>query len=263
MIRRNRPRLVCRAILLYLLLLAIWAPGCRNSETTWERIEASDTLKIGVDPTFPPFEVSDGQDLWGLDVDLSRELAGNLGLTPEFIYFGYDGLYDALVTKQVDVLISALVIIPERTRDFSYSESYFNGGQVLVSNKADQHLKATDLEGKTVAVELGSQGHVEITKLGRQLESLEVLTFASSDLALADVVEGHADTAIVDHVSARLYRKNEPSMVISDHFITDEPFSLVVRSEDKTLLENINSSLADLQSSGRLENIVASWLDER
>ena len=30
----------------------------------------------------------------------------------EFVYFGYDGLYDALATEQVDVLISALVIVP-------------------------------------------------------------------------------------------------------------------------------------------------------
>ena len=52
--------------------------------------------------TSPPLE--------GFDIDLASAIATDLGLTAEFVYFGYDGLYDALQTEQVDVLISALVI---------------------------------------------------------------------------------------------------------------------------------------------------------
>ncbi|MHC5804418.1 transporter substrate-binding domain-containing protein, partial [Streptococcus pyogenes] len=90
------------------------------------------------------------------DVDLARELAKTLGLEVQFSYFGYDGLYDALTTGQVDALISALVIMPERTKDIAYSSAYFDAGQFLVVSDMTGVNGMTDLSGHTLAVELGA-----------------------------------------------------------------------------------------------------------
>jgi polar amino acid transport system substrate-binding protein len=248
--------------LFYLLLLPLWFSACTDEEITWKRIESNGVLRIGLDPTYPPFEMTDGQNLWGLDVELSKALVEELGLTAAFTYFGYDGLYDALGTQQVDVLISALVVVPEKTRDFGYSGSYFNAGQVLVTLDEDEIIDVSNLDGHTVVVELGSQGHVLTTRLQRQTQSLNIITFASSDLALGAVVDGIGDAAIVDHVSARLYRRKEPRLVISNQFLTDEPYALVVRSQDEELLERLDLALLNLQASGQLRKIVSAWLDK-
>ena len=44
----------------------------------------------------------DGDYLEGLDVDLGKALAAQFDLSPEYVYFGYDGLYDALLAGKVD-----------------------------------------------------------------------------------------------------------------------------------------------------------------
>ncbi len=130
-------------------------------------------MRIGLDPTYPPFEVADDSGVSGLDVDLAYALADELGLQVEFVYFGYDGLYDALATKQVDVLLSALVIMPERRRDFDYSEPYFNAGEILIVPSAEEEIdEMGDLNGRRLAVELGAQGHVEATQWAKRLEDL-------------------------------------------------------------------------------------------
>jgi polar amino acid transport system substrate-binding protein len=102
----------------------------------------------------------------------------------QFSYFGYDGLYDGLYTDQVDMLISALVIDPTRTKDFAYSEPYFNAGQVLVSPAGNPLTRVEELTGRVLAVEVGSEGHVQATLLARQLPNLTIRTFPTPDFGL-------------------------------------------------------------------------------
>jgi len=244
--------------------------GCQSADQSWERVSETGVLRVGLDPTFPPFEVADEQGLRGLDVDLAHALADDLGVTPEFTYFGYDGLYDALATGQVDVLISALVVVPERTRDVAYSQSYFNAGEILVVPETETQAISDleDLNGRTLAVELGALGHVEAISWSRQLPDLTIQTFDSVDAALAAVAAGKADAGLVEAVNGRLYlaqQTAEPSpgqnpLTRLAEPVTVEPYALVVRIEDQMLLERLNQSLTALITSGRLETIVEHWL---
>lgn len=242
--------------------LLVLLPGCQEQEgQSWPRIENSGVLRVGMDPTYPPFETADNSELQGLDVDLARALAADLGLEAQFVYFGYDGLYDALYSGQVDVLISALVVAPERTRDFAYSIPYFNAGLVLATAgqpAAPQTMQ--QMAGRTLAVELGSQGHVEADSWERRLAGLVVRPYNSPDEAVTAVVNLEADAALVDHVSGRLYHLQHAAFVVISEPITDESYAVVVRAEDTLLLENINQALLQLQDNDQLQTIVRQWL---
>ncbi len=241
--------------------LFVFLVACSAEDDAWARIEQSGVLRVGLDPTFPPFENDDGQGLHGLDVDLARALAAELGLQAEFVYFGYDGLYDALAADKVDVLMSALVIVPERTRDFAYSDSYFDAGDILIMAADGRSLETMeDLAGHTLAVELGAQGHVEATVWSQRLAGLVVRPYDSSAEAMAAVAAQEADAALVDSVSARLYLVTRPELRRSAQPVTSEPFAAVVRANDPILLARINDNLHRLRESGELERIVSTWL---
>ena len=245
-----------------LLLTIFLLTGCQTADDSWQRVQTAGILRVGLDPTYPPFEVDDGSNLVGLDIDLAKAIADDLGLDVQFVYFGYDGLYDALATGQVDVLISALVIIPERTRDFSYSNSYFNAGEILIVPADNDTIETmADLGGQTVAVELGSLGHVEATEWAKRVADLEIMTFATADEAITAVQESTAHAALVDGVNGRLYLRTHDDLKRLSDSVTVEPFARVVRSEDEHLLTVLNQSLATLQQSGPLDQIEAKWLD--
>ncbi len=215
---------------------------------------------MGLDPTYPPFEVADENGARGLDVDLAQALAADLGVEAEFVYFGFDGLYDALATEQVDVLLSALVIAPERSRDFAFSTPYFNAGQVLIVPAGNEKIgEMADLSGRTLAVELGALGHVEAAAWAKRLPDLTVRPYTTSDEALAAVLANEADATLVDAISGRLYLKEQPQLKIVQE-VTVEPFALVVRIEDEQLLTQLNTSLENLRQSGELEAIIGKWL---
>ena len=248
--------------LIALLTLVILQIGCQTADSSWERIQAAGVLRVGLDPTYPPFEVDDGGNLYGLDIDLANAIANDLGLDVQFVYFGYDGLYDALATEQVDVLISALVIIPERTRDFSYSNSYFNAGEILIVPADNDSIETmADLSGQTVAVELGSLGHVEATEWAKRVENLEIMTFSTADEAITAVQQGNTHAALTDAISGRLFLRNHDGLKRLPESVTVEPFALVVRSEDEQLLDVLNQSLTTLQQSSQLDQIISQWLE--
>lgn len=258
------PRSSFRLLLTALVLLAAGSllAACSVKDGAWPRIEREGVLRVGLDPTFPPFEVTAEQDVVGFDVDLARALAAEMGLDVVFVHFGYDGLYDALSTEQVDVLISALVIVPGRTRDFAYSEPYFNAGEILVAPAGSAIAEMSDLDGKRLAVELGAQGHVEATQWAKRLPDLSVIPYASAEEALAAVAAGDAESALVDGVSGRLFLKDQSASPLArtGQPVTVEPYAMVVRIEDETLLAKLDEALSSLTASGDLERLVGQWL---
>ena len=246
----------------FLLLSLLLITACRPADDSWERVQATGVLKVGLDPTYPPFEVADENGVSGLDVDLARALAADLGVEAEFVYFGFDGLYDALATEQVDVLLSALVVAPERGRDFAFSEPYFNAGQVLIVPASNEEIgEMADLNGRTLAVELGALGHVEATTWAKRIPDLTIRPYTTSDEALTAVITGEADAALIDAISGRLFLKEQPQLTIAQE-VTVEPFALVVRIEDEQLLNQLNDSLENLRQSGELDAIIGKWLGD-
>jgi arginine/lysine/histidine transporter system substrate-binding protein len=252
-----------RLVLLLNVLVLLLAASCqRDRGATWRRIQETGLLSIGIDPTYPPFATLDRETVAGIDPDLGRALAADLGLEASFAYIGYDGLYDALATEQVDLLISALVVRPELTRDFAYSEPYFNAGQVMVVHGASSGIDGyEDLSGRRVAVELGAEGHVVATQWQRRVPDLTVQPFETAGDALEAVRGGAADAAVVDAISARLAAGSGSGLVLSGQPVTEEPFAIVFRIEDELLREAIEESLRRLHSRGELDAILSRWLD--
>jgi ABC-type amino acid transport substrate-binding protein len=243
-------------VLVWLLLAA-----CNGRSDSWQRIQESGVLRVGLDPTFPPFELDDGLGLHGLDVDLARAIGAELGLEVVFVYFGYDGLYDALATDQVDVLISALAVDPTRTRDFAYSEPYFNAGQILLVREGETAVTTlSDLRQRTLAVELGAQGHVEATQLSQRVAGLEVRAYNSGEEAITAVLHAETAAALIDSITGRLFMKENPGLRRLPDPVTVEPYALVVRGENGRLLRELNAALTHLQTTNQLETITTHWL---
>lgn len=228
----------------YFLLLFT---GCSRGGDTWERIERETVIVVGLDPSFPPFESVENDQLVGIDIDLARAMAEFYGLDVRFEFIGYDGLYDALLTKRVDVLLSGMIVDASKTKEFAFGEGYFNAGQVRVEGKGESE------KGK-VAVELGAEGHV----IANNLEGVEVLVMDSAELALQSVLDGSATSAITDNISASLFVATHPSLTVSEE-LTVLPFAAVTRIEDSDLRKNLDTALLYMIENGQYAQILEKW----
>jgi len=248
-------------VLLSLLTLAFWILFFPRDDGTLAEIRRRGTLRVGLDASFPPFEtINNNGQIVGLDVDIGRAIAADLGVELELVNIGFDGLYDALLARRIDIIISGLPYDPRWTQDVAYTTNYFNAGQILVTLAATGATSMTtvkDVAGHRVSVEWGSQADMEGRRLERELAEVTLLRRSTAAEALETLFNNEADAAIVDAVSGVSAFPRGLRIIT---YLTDEWYAAAVHIESRELLEAVNQSLAGLEKSGKMAKMQAYWL---
>ena len=86
------------------------------------------------------------------------------------------------------------------------------------------------------------------------------ISLTTADDALAAVRSGEADVALVDGISARLYLRDHPDLVLAPELVTSQPYAIVVRADDRLLLRVVNDALEEMVVDGVLDAILERWL---
>jgi len=256
--RATRAVVVARLALALLLLCA--CSGARGNAL--KRIQAAGTLRVALDPSFPPFEFVDGAgQVAGLDADLARAIAARLGVEAHFVTTGYDALYDALNVGRADVIISALYPDPSRMQTFTFSPSYFNAGEVLVVREDSPIAGVPDLAGKQVALVFGTEAHMVALQWGKTMPTPPILLTGDAPETITSVLAaGIVDAIILDNVTAQIAVANTAGLRVLPSLITDEPYTIAARRQDAKLVEAISGILEEMQASGELEALIRRWM---
>ena len=241
----------------------VGSTGCKEQDPWLRNVQKAGVLRVGIDPSWPPFEYLDpkSDEIVGLDVDLARAIGQKLGVTIAFVPSGWEGLYSALFAGQFDAILSALPYDPWRTQEAAYSISYFNAGTVVVVHAEDVGIdRPQDLAWRTLHVEFGAEGDVQARRLQKRTDGLEIVTHDTAQEALAAAVEHVGSAAIVDAVSARLFIRDGNPLQITGEPLYDELYVIAVHPRAKSLQEAIDQALIDMRESGELEALLNRWL---
>jgi ABC-type amino acid transport substrate-binding protein len=116
-------------------------------------------LNVGSDIAYAPFEFyQEGTEIPdGLDIDLAKAIGDMLGVDVGFLNTGFDGIIPALQTEDFDVIMSAMTITEDRSKEIDFVPylSVGTGIVVPVGNPNNIH-ELSDLCGLTVAVQVGT-----------------------------------------------------------------------------------------------------------
>jgi ABC-type amino acid transport substrate-binding protein len=245
-------------------------------DTTLAHINQTKVWRVGMDPSFPPFEQLDAAGRpTGFDVELAQAIGRKLGVQVEIVSIGFDQLLDAVAVHRVDSAISALTMVEDRPRDVWYSAPYQEAGLVLVAPRGSPITGLAALAGHRVAAEWGSEGDAAARSQQQALAgasgnataavgtpthavALELVLRDTPNAALDAVTQGEADAAIVDAVSLALYRGGD--LVTVGPPVRSDPYVVVVPARASQLLKAINEALAALQADGTLAQLRARWL---
>ncbi len=252
-----------------LLLAALW-PGQHTAlagfwrrDVAWQAMQTRGTWRVGLDPSFPPFEALDaGGAPAGYDVDLARQLAAQWGLQVEIVAIGFDSLLDALRAAKIDAIVSAYPYDPRLTRDVSFSQPYFDAGLQLAV-RSGEPLPALDaLAGRRVAVEWGSEGDM----VGRQWQhdgvAVTLVPFETPQAAVAALLAGaEVDTLLVDSTSLRQAQADGAALTVGPQ-VTSNPYVIVVPQRAFELLQQTNAGLETLHANGALQRLEEQWFGQ-
>lgn len=225
-------------------------------------------LQVGSDVAYAPIEFFEEgtQNPQGLDIDLANALADELGVRVEIVNTGFDAIIGALKAKRFDVLMSAMTVTDERSKEIDFIP-YFNAGtDILVPGGNPKNIKGVeDLSGLTVAVQIATIQVDQLTAANESLQAankpeINVLTFDQNPLAVEQLRSGRADAVIADSpVVANDARLSDGKLEALGLTIEAAPYGIGLRKESTDLNAAVKAALQKLESNGKYAEILANW----
>ena len=157
------------------------------------------TLRIGNDPTYPPFESKNAQgQLVGFDIDLANEICKRIAAQCTYVESDFDALIPSLKAKKIDFIISSLSITEKRQQEIAFSEKLYAANARLVAPKGSK-LEPTpeSLRGKNIGLLQGTTQETYANQYWRP-KGVTVTPYANQDLVYQDLSAGRIDAAFQD-----------------------------------------------------------------
>lgn len=251
-------------ILLTVGFLLFFAPETirlLRRDTTWRTMQTNGVWRVGMDPSFPPFEQLDSAGKpAGFDVALAHELAAAWGIQVELIPIGFDSLLDALQAGRIDSVISALPFDERLTRDVAYSTPYFESGIFLATRPDTGIQTVAELANHTVGVEWGSMGDMVGRRLQKTAPTLQVQPFDTPTAAIdALVKEQTVDAILIDNVTLRIAQVQGSPLVTVGPVLESNPFVIAMPLMAYELQAAVEEALTQLSVSGELATLEENW----
>ena len=221
-------------------------------------------LTIATSPDYPPFEnLVDGEYV-GLDIEIAKAVAAELGLEPEFKTLQFDAIIPAIAAGgQADMGISGFSVDPERAKEIDFSSPYYIDDQAIAvmkggditSDNADEALNSKDIK---IAVQSGTTGEAYVQE---NYPDATAQPYGNSTDAFAAMQSGQADAvctnkAVVDNMLADAYKDAEVVKSIA----TGEEYAIVISQDNKALTEAVNAALAKLQGDGTIDQLIEQYM---
>jgi polar amino acid transport system substrate-binding protein len=229
---------------------------------------ADGVLQVGSDIAYAPIEFfKEGTTTpQGLDIDLANAVAEVLGVRTEFINTGFDGIIGALNVSRFDVIMSAMTITEDRSKQIDFVPYLSAGTDILVAAGNPKNIKAIeDLSGLTAGAELGTIQVDQLKAANEQLKAagkpeINVLTFDVNPLAVEQLRLGRVDAVLADSpVVANDASLSEGKLEALGLAIEAAPYGIGVRKGSTQLKAAIENTLQKLIANGKYQEILTKW----
>jgi ABC-type amino acid transport substrate-binding protein len=249
----------------------LMAQNSGTTDTVWANIEQTKVIKVGTDPTWPPYQLRDDTGkIVGFEVDLANAVAEKLGLTIEWNDVSFDNIILSVQGGQLDMGVSGFSVTPERLEQVSFTlpHSTTLGEIVMLKSTMDaKHITAgsihslADLKnlGITVGVQSGNVEQIELQEAGVDIKSWSDSAAPFQDMTSANpsVQAVYAETPITTTWIAQFKSEGKDVGVIYSH--PYYPVSFLTAKTSLTLLDKVNGALAELIYDGTVDHLKAKW----
>ncbi len=242
-------RVVITALCSVLTLIA--QPYAQVSAETLQTIQTRGAWVVGSDVPYGVMEFyDDAGTLTGIDIEIAREISKDLDVTLDVHSIAFDKLFDALDAGEIDAIVSAVTITPERQDRMLFSAPYMDAGMLIAVRADNTDIQGEpDLAGRRVGVLRGTVG-ADLMAKSAHVADEDLIQYESNEQRLADLDSGDLDAVIV-HFAADAV----PGIRFVQPPLTQSFYGIVVRLSDAALMARIDASLREMKRSGKLDDI--------
>jgi len=255
---------------IFLLLISFFLTGCTKEQENpdlLKTIKERDKIIIGVKEDSKPFGFVKDGIYQGFDIDIAKEISKNIFNEEdekhiEFVPVKASERIYALNDGKVDIIIATLSINERRRQIIDFSVPYYVAGQTLMLPQLSKVTSIEQLNGKNIAVVLGTTGEKTVRMLAPNANAVGAMNYKEAFKFLSS---GSVSAILADDsLLYGLLSENRGYKLLNSRY-TEEFYAVGLRrgKENLALKNKINGTLKELQNNGRLNRIKEKWLGSR
>lgn len=227
-------------IVLFLLFLV----GCGRSENE---------LILATEAGFAPYEYYENGEIVGIDIDIAREVAKELGKELVIKDIAFDSIINEVKTGKSDFAAAGISYTKERGKAVLFSINYVDSKQVVVVRNDSSINSSSDLKNAKIAVQLGSVADTYVTSEYKKAEIIRQKKYLTT---IQDLEDGKVDCVVMDELPALEILKTKSNMRILEKPLVTDSYGIIVRKSNEELLEVINKVIKRMQDDGSLNESI-------
>jgi polar amino acid transport system substrate-binding protein len=259
------------ALMVAVGLMAMWCQVFAADESTrvspvLDRILTKKELVVGTAASMPPLNMTtkDGQ-IMGMEVDLAQLFAGGMGVKLTLKPMHFNELLPALEAGQVDMVLSAMTMTPQRNLKVAFVGPYFASGKSILAKSANveslNELSKMNNPDKVLVALKGSTSQMFVEKL---MPKAKLELADDYDQAVGMVRNGKAHAMVADYpiCMVSVYRYPEAGLATLTKPLLYEPLGVALPPNDPLLVNWVQNSLNFLEKTGELEGLTERWFKD-
>ncbi len=235
-----------------------------GSEAAESEAESGDKVyKIATDTTFAPFEFeNDKGEMVGIDLDLLKAIAEDQGFEYELVVAGFSAATTGLEAGEYDAVIAGMSITDARKEKYDFSEPYYDSGVGMAVNADSDIASYEDLNGKTVAAKIGTEGCTFAESIADQY-GFTIMQFEDSSSMYQDVLAGNSVACFEDYpvLGYEISRGTAFKMPLEMEHGNSYGFA-VLKGQNTELLEKFDAGLKNMKDSGKYDEILNTYISK-
>lgn len=213
-------------------------------------------LIMATNAEFPPYEFHEGDDIVGIDAEIAGEIAKKLGLELEIEDVAFSAVIPEVISGKADMVMAGMSVTEERKQNVDFSKTYADTVQVIIVKDNSDIAKPEQLEKKTIGVQEGTTGAI----LAEDVKDASIESYNKGVDAVQSLIQNKVDAVIIDEETAKALIKDTSGIKILDTAFAKEEYAIAVKKGNKELLTRIDKALAELESEGKIKEIVKKYI---
>ena len=222
---------------------------------------AADTLTMGTNASFPPYEYYEDGKVVGIDAEIAAAIAEKLGMDLEIADMDFKAIIPAVTEGKIDFGMAGMTVTEERLQSVNFSDTYAIGIQAIIVKEDSEITSYEDLAKEGAAWKIGVQdsttGDIYCTD---EFGEDRVSKYAVGADAVEALKTGKVDCVIIDNEPAKAYVAANEGLKLLDSAYAEEEYAICVNLENTELLDKINAALQELIEDGTVANIIAKYI---
>lgn len=219
---------------------------------------AGGVLVMATNAEFPPYEFHDGGEIVGIDAEIAKAIADELGMELEIEDIAFDSIIPEITSGKADMGLAGMTVTEDRKQSVDFTDTYAKASQKIIVKEDSAIATPDDLTGVIVGVQQGTTGDIYVSDL--EADGTTVERYNKGFEAVQALSQGKIDAVVIDGEPAKTFVAQTEGLKILEESFTDEEYAIAVKKGNTELLEKINGALKTLKDNGTLDEIVAKYI---